>query len=128
MKLYQLWGCKKQNHLKWRNKSSKNSVKISAKTNVLVLIFKNSLAFRQLLYKELPTNKKFEELPKKDEKMKIFKTRLKYVYKWHSRCWFQYFSKFLNLLYQNDQRGSKSNKKLTKNLKLSKLDKFMCML
>ena len=84
---------------------------------MLVFIFKHSLVFRLLLYKELPTNKKFQELPKKDQKMKIFKTRLKHVYKRHSRH-FNIFPKFSNLLYQNNQRGSKSTQKLTKILQL----------
>ena len=44
------------------------------------------------------------------------------------RADFNIFSKFSNLLYQNDQRGSKSTQKLTKKLKLLKLDKFMCIL
>ena len=93
-----------------------------------MLIFKHSLVFRQLLYKELPTNKKFQEQPKKDQKIKIFKTRLKYVYKWHSGADFNIFSKLSNLLYQNDQRGSESTQKLTKKLKLLKLEKYMCIL
>ena len=68
-----------------------------------MLILKNSMIFRKLLNTELPINHKDEELPKMDQKLN------------QNMCItdilganFNIFSKFPNLLYQNDQRRSKS--------------------